>query len=580
MKRSAEDELVPEETKKQKPTVEVTPAVVGDRDPISTEHYSPVQHIRLAYEPPLPTLFEGDKIALANYDEKPAPMPEDNKESIQKLFPNTVDLAVVTLKQNQFEYQPGKALRVAIVFSGGQAAGGHNVVCGLYRYLKARCIDSQLLGFIGGPIGIVKGRYIEITEQHVKAFKNMGGFHMIDSGRDKIQTAEQFASSAAVCDKLKLDGLVIVGGDDSNTNAAVLAEYFKKEKCHTRVISAPKTIDGDLKNYWIEVSFGFDSATKVFAGLIGNVMSDAASAKKYYHFIRLMGREASHISLECALQTHPNCLILGEEVAAKKHTLKGVTNILSDIIVERARLGKNYGVFLIPEGLIEFIPELKLLLSEMNEALAKEPGTSHSDMLEKLTPSAKAIFEYLPTKIRKEMMMDRDPHGNVQVSKIETEKLLITTVTGELRRRAADGKYAGSFAAINHFFGYEGRSCEPSPFDSNYCYTLGHTIGSLIELEKTGLVAVVKNLTSPDPKQWQPCGIPVSSMLHIERRKGHEVPVIKKALVDLHGKPFFEYKKLRRSWVTEDKYSNPGGLQYEGTASSLINLTVQLEQSK
>jgi len=463
------------------------------------------------------------------------------------------------------------------VFSGGQAAGGHNVVSGIFRYLKSRNPGSILYGFIGGPIGIIKGRYTEITEKHISLYHNMGGFSMIDSGRDKIQKPEEFESSLSVCTQLDLNGLVIVGGDDSNTNASVLAEYFKANGSKTCVLGTPKTIDGDLKNEFIEVSFGFDSATKVFSGLIGNIMSDCTSAKKYYHFIRLMGREASHISLECALQTHPNCIMIGEEVKERKRTLKHITDVICEIIVERANLGKNYGVIIVPEGLIEFIPEVHMLLMEMNEVLAKDTATSHSEMPEKLSPGARAIFEYLPDTIRAQLMLDRDPHGNVQVSRIETERLLISLVETELYKRANTGHYSGKFAPLPHFFGYEGRACEPSNFDSNYCYTLGHTVGALVEEEKTGLIAVVRNLTKP-VSHWIPSGIPVTTMLHIERRKGSNVPVIKKALVELENKPFQYYKSVRRRWATEDHYANPGGLQYAGKVSDQINLTIQLEQ--
>eukprot|EP01121_Diplochlamys_sp_Union-15-3_P020055 TRINITY_DN769_c0_g1_i2.p1 TRINITY_DN769_c0_g1~~TRINITY_DN769_c0_g1_i2.p1 ORF type:complete len:408 (+),score=76.42 TRINITY_DN769_c0_g1_i2:693-1916(+) len=401
---------------------------------------------------------------------------------------------------------------------------------------------------------------------------------MIDTGRDKIEKDDQFQASRNVCESLDLDGLVIAGGDDSNTNAAVLAEYFEKHKVKTRVIGCPKTIDGDLKNEHIEISFGFDSAVKVFSELIGNVAYDLLSAKKYYHFVRLMGRAASHITLECALQIRPNITLIGEEVAKKEQTLKEITDYICDVIAQRFNNGKDYGLVVLPEGLIEFIPEVHVLLEEINEILAKDPNINHSELDNHLSPACKAVFQYLPHKIREELMLERDPHGNVQVSKIETEKLFVQTVTEELKKRKSNGHYKGKFAPITHFFGYEGRSCLPSNFDCNYCYSLGHTAGALIEHGKTGLIAVIKNLTSP-VKEWVPAGFPVTSMVHIERRKGKNVPVIEKALVKLDDKVFKTLVLHREKWANGDHFRNPGPIQFSGENANELNFTIQLEQN-
>eukprot|EP01120_Amphizonella_sp_Union-15-10_P005971 TRINITY_DN1848_c0_g1_i1.p1 TRINITY_DN1848_c0_g1~~TRINITY_DN1848_c0_g1_i1.p1 ORF type:complete len:579 (-),score=112.60 TRINITY_DN1848_c0_g1_i1:34-1770(-) len=535
--------------------------------------YSALQKLRLSYEPPLPPIFRA-KVDL------PLPSvrvehPEHVDEKVKGLFPHSHGLPSVHFEPNT-EFVSGKPLKVGILFSGGQAAGGHNVVAGLYRYLKLRNSGSQLFGFLGGPIGVIKGKYTQITEETIKDYINLGGFNMIDTGRDKIEKDEHFVSSRKVCEELDLDGLVIAGGDDSNTNAAVLAEYFLSHKVKTKVIGVPKTIDGDLKNEFIEISFGFDSAVKVFSTLIGNVATDLLSAKKYYHFIRLMGRSASHITLECALQTHPNVCIIGEEVAHKKQTLKEITHHVSDVIIKRATAGKDYGVVLLPEGLIEFIPEVHELLGEINEILANNPSVNHKEIVDHLSPACRGLFDFLPHKIREELMLERDPHGNVQVSKIETERLLIQTVSEDLAKRARSGDYHGKFAPLSHFFGYEGRSCLPSNFDCNYCYTLGHVAGALIESGQTGLVAVVKNLTGPVDK-WLPAGFPVTMMIHMERRKGKDTPVIEKALVKLDGKPFKTFLNNRNAWSMEDHFRNPGPIQFEGPVAEEFNFTIQLE---
>jgi pyrophosphate--fructose-6-phosphate 1-phosphotransferase len=461
---------------------------------------------------------------------------------------------------------------VGAVLSGGQAPGGHNVIAGLFDALKKGNPSSRLLGFSGGPSGIIDGVYTELDAALIDRYRNTGGFDMIGSGRTKIETPEQYAAVIATVQRLALDALVVIGGDDSNTNAALLAERFQAEGLATRVIGVPKTIDGDLKNEQIEVSFGFDTACKTYAELIGNIQRDAASARKYWHFIKLMGRSASHITLECALQTHPNICLIGEEAAAKNLTLSAIVAHIGDIIARRAEKGENFGVVLVPEGLVEFIPEIKALIGELNDNLA-----SHSDefnalpaygqkfdwLKTKLSAPAFATFASFPEAIAKQFLADRDPHGNVQVSKIETEVLLALGVEEKLRHMKKEGAYKGKYAYLTHFFGYEGRAAFPSNFDANYCYALGYTAFVLISGGLSGYIASVQNLTSSSDK-WIPGGVPLTSMMHIEKRKGLDKPVIEKALVRLDDAPFRTFASFRPAWEVDTSYVYPGAIQYFG----------------
>lgn len=453
-------------------------------------------------------------------------------------------------------------LRIGCVLSGGQAPGGHNVISGLYDYVKSVNKDGELIGFLDGPKGLFTGKYVTIDDTHMNKYRNMGGFDIIGSGRDKIETPEQFAGSKAVAEKLNLDGLIIIGGDDSNTNAAVLAEYFAANDCKTRVVGGPKTIDGDLKiPGLIDISFGFDTACKTYSELIGNVCLDALSSGKYYHFIRLMGRAASNITLECALQTHPNITLLGEEVAARKQNLSSITEEIVHVIVERAAAGKNYGVILVPEGLIEFVPEINTLLKEINELLANGTESTVTAVGDALSANSAALFNYLPASIRKQLLADRDPHGNVQVSLIETEKLLAETVQHELDRLTRAGKYKQTFTPQFHFYGYEGRCGLPSDFDTLYCYSLGYNAGALIHRGQTGVMSSVTNLEDY-VENWKCGGVPLTALMNIERRHGKNKPVIKKALVDLRSLPFKTFASKRDTWAHGDHYRCPGPIQF------------------
>ena len=467
---------------------------------------------------------------------------------------------------NQIANSP---IRIAVVLSGGQAPGGHNVISGVFDFLKKYHPNSQLFGFLGGPIGIYTGQYIEIDEKLMSQYRNQGGFDMICSGRHKIESKEQFQKSQLYCESLGLDGLVVIGGDDSNTNACLLAEYFKNNNCTVKVIGVPKTIDGDLKNEWIEVSFGFDTATRVYSELIGNICLDTLSSKKYYHFIRLMGRSASHIALECALQTRVNAVLIGEEVEAKKQTLEEIVNYLSEIICVRSKKGENYGVILVPEGLIEFIPEMNVLIKEINEIVShgnNESNDIRSLVLSRLTENSNKLFEFLPNSIREQLLLDRDPHGNVQVAKIDTERLLILLLQTELEKRKKVNLFEGKFSPQSHYFGYEGRCALPSYFDTEYCYALGYNAGALVALGLTGYMSVIGNL-SDSPENWVTAGCPLITMMNVERRKGKDVPVIKKALVDINGDMFKYYTNVRGLWANTDSYFIPGPIQYEGDCS-------------
>jgi diphosphate-dependent phosphofructokinase len=522
---------------------------------------TPLQAARLHFRPPLPRLLR-DLHTVAIQPEDPTTA-IGHVEQLKTLFPETFGQPLLHLAPGthpRVQQDGREPKRVGVVLSGGQAAGGHNVIAGLFDGLHQLNPDSALLGFVGGPSGIVDNQTIDITSYLLAHYRNLGGFDIIGSGRTKIETPEQLAASLETVRALKLDGLVIIGGDDSNTNAAILAEYFKTHDQPTSVIGVPKTIDGDLKNDQIEISFGHDTACRVYSELIGNLMRDALSARKYYHFIRLMGRSASHITLECALQTHPTFTFIGEEVRTRKLTLRDIVSQLAKVIEERAAAGKHYGAILIPEGLIEFIPEVGALITELNDLLSQ----STTDVASRLSPSAHQTFVSLPEAIQKQLLIDRDPHGNVQVSRIETEQLLIE-MTARLTK----------FSAVHHFFGYEGRSAMPSNFDSEYCQALGYVAARLIQASATGYMAAVRNLARPS-EEWTAAGVPLTSMMTIETRHGQPKPVIEKALVDLDGAPFATLQAHRTAWATDDHFRYPGPIQFAGDASVVEQLPITL----
>jgi len=497
-----------------------------------------------------------------------------NQSELRELFPNTYGQPVARIVEGTSEIAQ-QPLTVGVILSGGQAPGGHNVIAGLFDGLKKGHPQSRLLGFLGGPIGLINGKYIEITADLIDHYRNTGGFDIIGSGRDKIETQEQLEKVAQVAQELGLNGVVIIGGDDSNTNAAVLAEFFKKKGSSTQVVGCPKTIDGDLKNAYIETSFGFDTACKTYSELIGNIARDSLSAKKYWHFIKLMGRSASHIALECALQTQPNICLIGEEVAAKKMTLNQIVEDVASVIAKRAEKGLNFGVALIPEGLIEFIPEIGVLIAQLSDVLAHDAeGQKEFDKLNgleaqlnwlkhHLKPENYQVFESLPVEIQKQLLLDRDSHGNVQVSLIETEKLIVEMVKRKLKAWSQEGRYKGKFSAQTHFFGYEGRCAFPSNFDADYCYSLGFTAFVLFQNGLTGYLSSVWN-THKSADEWVCGGIPITMMMNIEQRHGKPKPVIKKALVELDGKPFKTFTAHRESWALESAYLFPGAIQYYG----------------
>lgn len=517
-----------------------------------------LQKARCAFLPVLPLVLRDlAEVRLEPTSSQQPPL--DGK--IQALFPLTSGQPLLIGKKgNKRSLKP---LRVGAVFSGGQAAGGHNVITGIYDSLKQLSPHSRVFGFLGGPDGIIQGNSKELSAEMIASYRNQGGFDMIGSGRTKIETEEQLKATLAVVQEMQLDGLVIIGGDDSNTNAAVLAEYFKKNNCSTKVIGVPKTIDGDLKNAHVAISFGFDTACKTYAEIIGNIARDACSAKKYTHFIRLMGRSASHITLECALATQPNLALISEEVAAEKKTLAQIVSQLSDLVCDRAQAGKNYGVILIPEGLIEFIPEIAVLIKELNAILAQDPAINTSTLTTKLTSASQSCFSSLPEKIQKQLLLKRDPHGNVQVSLIETERLLAEMVQEEMANRVKQGRSKAKFFPVFHFLGYEGRAGYPSNFDCNYCYALGFTASLLIDEGVTGYMAFISHLKQR-PENWGIGGIPLTTLLHTEMRAGKEKPVIQKALVDLHAKPFKHLQAVREQWKLKDVYLYPGPIQFFG----------------
>jgi len=544
---------------------------------------SELQRQRSKYKPALPSLFKGGPAGVSVRFGKPLESPVDSA-ALRGLFPLTYGLPLVSFGGGRRSSVGQKALRVGVVLSGGQAPGGHNVLAGILDGLKKANPKNKLIGFLGGPSGILENKTLEITPTLVNAYRNTGGFDMIQSGRTKIETPEQFATAQKTMDVNRLDALVVVGGDDSNTNAALLAESFKTAGLSVGVIGVPKTIDGDLKNAHIETSFGFDTACKIYAEVTGNIERDILSARKYWHFVRLMGRSASHITLEVAFQTQPNLAFVGEEVLAKGWTLGRVVEEIGEAVIRRSKLKKNYGIVLIPEGLVEFIPEFKTLIALLNDTLAREEVAlaALSSVEEKralvcrsLPKASAALFQSLPLGIQAQLMLDRDPHGNVQVSQIETEKLLVELVKTWLDKKRKEGFYDGKFSPVTHFFGYEGRCGAPSNFDANYCYALGYNAAVLAMNRLSGYLSSVKKLTRP-VAQWQPGGVPLTAMMNVERRKGLEKPVIKKALVELNGAPFRAFQKMRASWLLDDAYVFPGPIQYFGPTSVTDQTTITL----
>lgn len=542
---------------------------------------SALQKERAAYKPKLPKALQG---AVKVVEGAPT-QSVDNQEEIKKLFPNTYGMPLVEFVTAENALQ--KEMNVGVILSGGQAPGGHNVISGLFDEIKKLNPNNRLYGFLMGPSGLVDHKYIEITEELIADYRNTGGFDLIGSGRTKLEKVEQFEKGLEVIRELNIKAVVIIGGDDSNTNACVLAEYYAAKNYGVQVIGCPKTIDGDLKNEQIETSFGFDTATKTYSEVIGNIERDCNSARKYWHFIKLMGRSASHIALECALQTQPNICLISEEIEAKDLTLNDIVEQIASTVAYRASQGNNFGVVLIPEGLIEFIPAIGRLIQELNDLLAAH-GQDYKDLdkdaqreyiLSHLSEANKATFETLPEGVARQLSLDRDPHGNVQVSLIETEKLISEMVGAKLDQWAKEGKYNGMFSALHHFFGYEGRCAAPSNFDADYCYALGASAAQLIANGKTGYMAIVKNTTA-GTEEWKAGGVPITMMMNMEKRNGEMKPVIRKALVDLNGKPFKAFAAQRDQWAKETCYVYPGPIQYWGPASvcDLPTKTLALEQ--
>ena len=551
---------------------------------------SPLQIERLQYQPKLPSSLQSGVNSL-ELVEGSATQSVRDQEQIKALFANTYGKPTVTFKSTSSSGS-SEIKNVGVILSGGQAPGGHNVIAGLYDALKNANPSNKLYGFLGGPSGIIDGKYVEFTDSFIDDYRNTGGFDIIGSGRTKLETEEQFQKSLEVCKKLNISAVVIIGGDDSNTNAALLAEWFVKNNTGIQVIGCPKTIDGDLKNEQIEISFGFDTATKTYAELIGNIQRDANSAKKYWHFIKIMGRSASHVALEAALQTQPNITLISEEVEAKKMSLSSIIDYMSDIIVKRANAGKNFGIAVIPEGLIEFIPEMGSMISNLNDIMATletDPSFVNAttirekfDIVENRLDSANAaVYSSLPALIKEQLLADRDPHGNVQVSKIETEKLLIEMISTRLDELKSQGDFIGKFSAQSHFFGYEGRCAFPSNFDADYCYSLGYNAFALINFGLTGYLSSVRNLTAP-ASEWIAGGVPLTMMMNMEKRHGEMKPVIQKALVRLDGSVFKQLADNREDWALNDRYLFPGAIQYFGPSSDcdITTVTLQLERAK
>ncbi len=548
---------------------------------------SPLQKARYEYSPKLPLMLRNGISEICVKEGAPTESVAD-QDKIKALFPNTYGKNEITFEKGT-NTAAAKKLVVGVILSGGQAPGGHNVISGLYDALKATNKENVLLGFKGGPSGLLEDDYVEFDDEFINAYRNTGGFDIIGSGRTKLETKEQFAVVEEVAKKHGLNAIVIIGGDDSNTNAAVLAEYMAAKNTGIQVIGCPKTIDGDLKNEDIEASFGFDTATKTYSELIGNIERDANSAKKYWHFIKVMGRSASHVALECALETQPNICLIGEEVAAKKMSLKDITNQIADSVEKRGNKGMNFGVAIIPEGIVEFVPEFSKLIAEINELLAGKKTEEFNalpswqakyDFIKAgLTKESFEVFDILPTGIQQQLFLERDPHGNVQVSLIESEKLFSEMVKNELAKRKAAGTYKGKFAALHHFFGYEGRCAFPSNFDADYCYSLGYNACMLILYGYTGYLSKVSNIARP-ADEWVAGGMPITKMMNIERRSGEDKPVIKKALVELDGAPFKYFAAHRDEWAEDTCFTFPGAIQYYGPSSvcDITTKTLALEK--
>ena len=550
---------------------------------------SPLQKARYEYTPKLPGMLRNG-IADICVCEGAETQSVADQDKIRALFPNTYGKKEITFQKGQNTSEAKKQV-VGVILSGGQAPGGHNVVCGLYDALKATNPENELYGFKGGPSGLIEDDYIVMTDEYIDQFRNTGGFDIIGSGRTKLETNEQFAIAAEVCKKHGITAIVIIGGDDSNTNAGILAEYFAANNTGVQVIGCPKTIDGDLKNEDIECSFGFDTATKTYSEIIGNIARDCNSAKKFWHFIKVMGRSASHVALECALETQPNICLISEEVAAKKMSLSAIADYIADSVEARAAKGMNFGIAVIPEGVVEFVPEFSVLIHEINELLAGSKADDFNALptweakyafIEKgLTKESMEVFAILPTAIQQQLFLERDPHGNVQVSLIESEKLFSALVADKLAARKAAGTYKGKFSTLHHFLGYEGRCAFPSNFDSDYCYSLGYNAFMLIQYGYNGYLSKVSNLSAP-ANEWVAGGMPITKMMNIERRHGEDKPVIKKALVELDGAPFKYFEAHREQWALETCFKYPGAIQYYGPSEvcDITTVTLALEQAK
>ena len=545
---------------------------------------SSLQKERLNYQPKLPGVLANGVKNLSMKQGEPTGAVADEAD-IKALFKNSFGMPIVTFEKGSNDVS-SKQRNVGVILSGGQAPGGHNVIAGLYDALKEANRENKLYGFLGGPSGIIDGEYIEFTDEYIDAHRNTGGFDIIGSGRTKLETEEQFKKTWDNCKKLGISAVVIIGGDDSNTNAATLGEYFMANNAGIQVIGCPKTIDGDLKNDYIEVSFGFDTATKTYSELISNIQRDVRSAKKYWHFIKLMGRSATHVGLECALQTQPNITLISEEVEQKKMSLAQIVDYMAGIIAKRAEMGKNFGVALIPEGIIEFIPEMKVMIANLNDTLAAAKDFDNLSQQEKidfveskLDSASAAVFKSLPRLIQNQLLMDRDPHGNVQVSKIETEKLLIEMIKVKLNEMKKNGQYNGKFSDQAHFFGYEGRCAFPTNFDADYCYSLGYNAFALIQFGLSGYLSSIRNLTAP-ASEWLAGGIPLTMMMNMERRHGKMKPVIQKALVDLNGPVFKKLEANREQWALNDDYVFVGAIQYFGPSSVCDTTTKTLALEK
>ena len=550
---------------------------------------SPLQKARYEYSPKLPGMLRGGISEISVKVGAPTESVADQAK-IKALFPNTYGKEEITFVKGS-NTSAAKKQVVGVILSGGQAPGGHNVICGLYDAIKATDKNNVLLGFKGGPSGLIEDSYIEFTDEYINQYRNTGGFDIIGSGRTKLETEEQFKIVTEVAKKHGLTAIVIIGGDDSNTNAAVLAEYMAAHNTGVQVIGCPKTIDGDLKNEDIEASFGFDTATKTYSELIGNIERDANSAKKYWHFIKVMGRSASHVALECALETQPNICLIGEEVAAKKMSLSAIADYIADSVEKRAANGDNFGVAIIPEGIVEFVPEFSKLIAEINELLAGKKTEEFNalpswdakyDFIKNgLSAESFKVFEILPQFVQQQLFLERDPHGNVQVSLIESEKLFSEMVKEKLAARKAAGTYKGKFGTQHHFFGYEGRCAFPSNFDADYCYSLGYNAFMLIQYGYTGYLSKVSNLSKP-AEEWVAGGMPITKMMNMERRNGEDKPVIRKALVELDGAPFKYFESQRDKWAVETAFTYPGAIQYFGPAEvcDLTTRTLALEKGQ